>query len=123
MPITIDGLPSSEQIRADLADEGNPVLLGFSRGKDSLAAWLALREAGVRVVPYHLYLVPGLTFVADSLAFYEDFFDTKIINLLHPSLYRWLNSFLFQPPERCGIIEAAQLSRTQLRGAGCRTPR
>lgn len=104
----IDGITPSEQIRTRLAEEGNPVLLGFSRGKDSLAAWLAMREAGIEVIPYHLYLVPGLKFVDDSLKFYEDFFQTPIINLPHPSLYRWLNAFLFQPPERLAIIEAAQ---------------
>ena len=106
--IEIDGLTPSAELRNQLAAEGNPVLLGFSRGKDSLAAWLSMREAGITVVPYHLYLVPGLRFVEDSLTFYEDFFDTKIINLPHPSFYRWLNGFLFQPPERCAIIEAAQ---------------
>lgn len=108
MPITIDGITTSEQIRADIAAEEKPVLLGFSRGKDSLAAWLAMREAGITVVPYHLYLVPGLRFVDDSLKFYEDFFGQRIINLPHPSLFRWLNHFLFQPPQRCAIIEAAQ---------------
>ncbi|CRK55444.1 phosphoadenosine phosphosulfate reductase [Alloactinosynnema sp. L-07] len=108
MPIVIDGITPSEQIRADIAAEGKPVLLGFSRGKDSLAAWLAMREAGITVVPYHLYLVPGLRFVADSLKFYEDFFGQRIINLPHPSLIRWLNRFVFQPPERCAVIEAAQ---------------
>lgn len=108
MPITIDGITSSAQIRAELAAEGKPVLLGFSRGKDSLAAWLAMRDAGIEVVPYHLYLVPGLKFIDDSLKFYEDFFDTPILNLPHPTLYRWLNHFMFQPPERCAVIEAAQ---------------
>lgn len=108
MPITIDGITPSADIRAQIAAEGKPVLLGFSRGKDSLASWLAMREAGIAVVPYHLYLIPGLRFVEESLKFYEDFFGTKILNLPHPSLYRWLNAFVFQPPERLAIIEAAQ---------------
>ncbi|WNV82227.1 hypothetical protein [Umezawaea sp. Da 62-37] len=109
VPIIIDGITPSEQIRAELAAEGKPVLLGFSRGKDSLAAWLAMRDAGITVVPYHLYLVPDLRFVEDSLKFYEDFFGVPILNLPHPTLYRWLNSLLFQPPERAAVIEAAQL--------------
>ncbi|MCU1680178.1 MAG: phosphoadenosine phosphosulfate reductase [Amycolatopsis sp.] len=108
MPIAIDGITPSAQIRADIAAEGKPVLLGFSRGKDSLAAWLAMREAGIEVVPYHLNLVPGLAFVEESLKFYEDFFGTRVVNLPHPTFYRWLNAFVFQPPERCAIIEAAQ---------------
>lgn len=108
--ITIDGLPSSETILDDLAAEGNPVLLGFSRGKDSISAWLALRERGIPVVPYHLYSVPGLQFVADSLKMYEDFFGQKIYDLPHPSLYRWLVNYTFCPPERWRIVDAAGLT-------------
>jgi len=107
-PIVIEGVPPSTKLRRDLA--GQTVLLAFSRGKDSLAAWLALRDAGVNVIPYHLYLIPGLTWVEESLAYYEDWFGTKIINLPHPSLYRWLAHLMYQTPERCQIIEAAQIS-------------
>jgi 3'-phosphoadenosine 5'-phosphosulfate sulfotransferase (PAPS reductase)/FAD synthetase len=108
-PIVIEGATPSAEIREQLAREGRPVLLAFSRGKDSIAAWLALREARVEVRPFHLYLVPGLRFVDESLAFYEDYFDTAIPQLPHPSLYRWLNTLLFTPPERRVVIEAAQL--------------
>jgi 3'-phosphoadenosine 5'-phosphosulfate sulfotransferase (PAPS reductase)/FAD synthetase len=108
-PIVIDGATPSADIRADLARTGVPVLLAFSRGKDSLAAWLALRDAGVEVRPFHLYLVPGLEFVDESLAFYEDFFGQRIPQLPHPSLFRWLNNLTFTPPERIRVIEAAQL--------------
>lgn len=68
-----------------------------------------MREAGITAVPYHLYSVPNLRFVEESRKFYEDFFQTKIINLPHPALFRWLNSLVFQPPERAAVIEAAQL--------------
>ena len=106
-PTTIEGITPSAQLRQALS--GQTVLLAFSRGKDSIAAWLALRDAGVNVIPYHLYLIPGLEWVGESLAYYEDWFGTKIINLPHPSLYRWLANLVFQPPERCRIIEAAQI--------------
>ncbi|MFK0249268.1 hypothetical protein ACIQUM_31605 [Amycolatopsis azurea] len=108
-PVVIDGVTPSAEIRAELARKGVPVLLAFSRGKDSLAAWLSLREAGVEVRPFHLYLVPGLEFVDESLAFFEKFFGVTIPQLPHPSLYRWLNNLTFVPPERRLIIEAAQL--------------
>jgi hypothetical protein len=107
-PTSIEGVIPSAQLRAALA--GQTALLAFSRGKDSIAAWLALRDAGVRVIPYHLYLIPGLAWVGESLAYYEDWFGTKIINLPHPSLYRWLANLMYQPPERCRIIEAAQIT-------------
>ncbi len=56
-----------------------------------------------------MYLIPDLSFVEESLRYYEDFFDTKIIRLPHPSLYRLLNNLVFQAPENCHIIEEAEL--------------
>lgn len=109
-PIVIDGVTPSEQLRRQLAAEGKPVMLAFSRGKDSIAAWLALREAGVEVIPYHLHLIPGLDFVAESLAYFETVFGTKILDLPHPSLYRWLAHAMFQPPERVRTLEAARIA-------------
>lgn len=107
--ISLPGQPASAQVRGELAAEGRPVLLAFSRGKDSVAAWLALREAGVVVVPYHMYLVPNLVFVAESLTYFERVFGVRIVNIPHPSLYRALNNFVFQSPERLAVIEAAEL--------------
>jgi 3'-phosphoadenosine 5'-phosphosulfate sulfotransferase (PAPS reductase)/FAD synthetase len=109
-PIVIEGITTSSELRRRLAADGRPVLLAFSRGKDSIAAWLALRDAGVQVIPYHLYLIPGLEFVTESLAYFERAFDMKIINLPHPSLYRWLAHAMYQPPERIRILEAAQIT-------------
>lgn len=105
--IEIVGQPTSAQCRERLA--GSPVLLAFSRGKDSVAAWLALRSAGVEVIPYHLYLVPRLEFVDEDLRRWESFFGQRIYNLPHPSLFRWLNNFTFQAPERLATIDAANL--------------
>lgn len=107
--IEIEGVRPSSDIRAELADEGRPVLLAFSCGKDAIASWLALRESGVEVVPYYMYYVPGLRFVEESLSRFEDTFGHRIARYPHPSLYRWLNAFVFQAPERLAIIEAAQL--------------
>lgn len=105
--IELVGQPPSVEIRAQLAAEGLPVLLAFSRGKDSIAAWLALEEAGCQVIPYHMYLIPDLGFVRESLGYFERFFGQKIVNVPHPSLYRWLRNGTFQPPERMATIEAA----------------
>ena len=65
---------------------------------------------GRRAIPYHLYLVPGLAFVGESLDYYARWFGTPILNLPHPSLYRWLAHLVYQPPERCRVIEAAQIT-------------
>jgi hypothetical protein len=108
--IEIEGIRSSAEIRAELAAAGRPVMLAFSCGKDSIAAWLALRDSGVEDIrPYCMEYVPGLQFVQDSLEYFEDYFGTRIARYPHPSIYRWLNNFVFQAPERCAIIEAADL--------------
>lgn len=86
------------------------VLLSFSCGKDSIAAWLALAPH-FAVVPFYCYLVPGLQFVDLSLDYYENYFGTRIERLPHPSLYRMLRNFVFQPPERCAVIEEMDLPR------------
>lgn len=103
------GMETSEELCARLAETHDTVLLSFSRGKDSIAAWLQCRKFFRRIVPYHLYLVPGLGFVDESLRYFEEVFGQKILNLPHPSLYRWLRNFVFQAPERLAAIEAARL--------------
>jgi hypothetical protein len=45
-------------------------LLAFSRGKDSIATALAPRGR-IDVVPFTYIHVPGLSFVEESLAYYE----------------------------------------------------
>ena len=107
-PLALEGLTPSKELRDSL--RGETVILAFSRGKDSIAAWLALRESGVNVVPYHMYLVPDLRFVDESLAYYSQFFGCgPILNLPHPSLYRWLANLVYQTPERAAILDRAQL--------------
>jgi hypothetical protein len=99
-----DGFPTSEEIIREIRKETDTVLLAFSAGKDSIAAWLAIREH-FKVIPFYRYSIPGLGFVERSLKYYEEFFGTHIIRIQHPSLTRWLNNFVFTPPERCGVIE------------------
>jgi hypothetical protein len=49
---------------------GDKTLLAFSRGKDSIAVALALRD-DIEVIPFHYDDLPGLEFVEESLAYYE----------------------------------------------------
>lgn len=80
-------------------------LLSFSCGKDSIGAWLRLRQDFDDILPYYLYPIPDLEFVEDSLTYYERYFGCHILRIPHPSLYRWLNNFVFQPPDRWPIIQ------------------
>lgn len=88
---------------------GGRVLLSFSCGKDSLAAWLVLRDHGFEVVPFYLELVPGLEFVEHSLRYYESFFGCHIRRCLHPNYYRRMHNDWYQPPHRVGLIEQLAL--------------
>lgn len=101
----LSGSETIEKVRSSQRE----TLLAFSTGKDAIAAWLAVRLHFERVHPYYLYLVPGLEFVEESLSYYEKFFGCRIARLPHPSLHRWLNGYMFQPPERCQVIEQAKL--------------
>lgn len=92
---------------------GGRCLLAFSRGKDSIAAWLELRESGLfsEIVPFHLNLVPGMRFIEDSLDSFEDWFQTRIIRLPHISFYRMIGNCVLQPPGR--VREIARLGLDQ----------
>jgi hypothetical protein len=102
--------PNGSETIAKMAARSPRVLLSFSRGKDSIAMWLAMRGHFEKIVPYYFYLVPGLLdFEKRSLEFYEKFFDTEIIKLPSPAIYIFLNEMIFCAPERCATIEAANL--------------
>lgn len=95
---------------AEVRKRHSETMLAFSTGKDAIAAWLAIRDHFDRVHPYYLYLVPGLEFVEESLAYYEQFFGVRIARLPHPSLHRWLaGGYTYQPPERLRVIQQAEL--------------
>lgn len=102
--------PTGSEVIAELARQGKPVHLAFSCGKDSIAAWIKLRDAGIDVRPVYRYLVPGLGFIEESIAYYERSFGVKIHQAPHDSLYRWLVNLVFQAPENCAIIEQSGIT-------------
>lgn len=99
----------SDQLCRYLGERSDTVILSFSLGKDSIGAWLHLRRYFQHIIPFYLYLVPGLGFVERALAYYEKYFKTQIIQMPHPSLYRLLRNLVFQAPENCSIVEEADL--------------
>lgn len=112
MPTIVKGQPTSEEVRRTLKAEDRPVLVSFSMGKDAIAAALALQDDDIPIRLVYLYLVPGLKFVEAERHRLEDELHQHIHAYPHPSLFRWLNNFTFQPPERCALIEAAQFPAT-----------
>lgn len=107
--IEIEGIPSSQQLFTQLKEEGKPVILNFSRGKDSVAVWARLKEYDIPVIPIHKSLVPGLKFIKDDLARYEDHYQTKIHDLPSDAFLRMLANNIYQTPERCAVVEACRV--------------
>lgn len=91
--------PRGNDLFKKIADVSPTILLSFSLGKDSIGAWIALKESGLfeRIVPFYGYLVPGLRFIDESIAYYEDVFQTKIHKYPSPSFYRMLKSGSMMP--------------------------
>jgi len=109
--------PVCEVVRA--ATSHDKALLSFSCGKDSWAAWLSARDY-FDFQPYYLYLVPGLEFVEDYLAYAEQVLGKHIVRLPHPAFYRWVNNAIYQAPERLRTIAAVgwpQFDYDDMRGA------
>ena len=45
--------PTSQKIRENYANQNQTLILSFSRGKDSLAAWLAMLDSGIKPENIH----------------------------------------------------------------------
>jgi hypothetical protein len=90
---------------------GPTCILAFSRGKDSIGAWLQLRRHFERVIPFHLYLIPGMSFEEESIAYYEEFFEEKILQFPQVGIYRLLDSYVFQLHDRLDMIDDFNLNR------------
>jgi len=87
------------------------VILSFSMGKDSIAAYIKMLEywdiADIEFV--FLYMVPGLEFQQQQLGYYEGLFGKKIKQMPNPSLPRQLNALMYQPPNNIDTIVGANL--------------
>lgn len=85
--------------------EGTCFLM-FSRGKDSVAAWLYLRNFFKRIIPFYLYDIPDfLSFEEQSLAYYEDYFGIKIERFLDGNVVKDWQDLVFQSPLTEKIID------------------
>ena len=91
--------PRGMELYKQIAEINPVILLSFSNGKDSLGAWLALRDSGLfeRIIPFYGWVVPGLKFIEDALSYYEDFFKTEILRYPSPSFYGQLKSGNMMP--------------------------
>jgi 3'-phosphoadenosine 5'-phosphosulfate sulfotransferase (PAPS reductase)/FAD synthetase len=84
-------------------------IISFSRGKDSIAAYLAMQDKFEKITPYTYYIVPGLEFVEESLAYFEQKMGCRIVRYPAPAFYKMLNNMVYQPKEHIDIIERMEL--------------
>ncbi len=85
---------------------GETILLSFSLGKDSVAAWLQARRYFPRIIPFYMDLIPGgLSFVNEAVTYYEQFFGTPILRVPNPSLSRMLRNAVYQPSSRLDALQ------------------
>jgi hypothetical protein len=113
--IRFPGVLTSEETIAEMVRQTDTVLLAFSGGKDAIGTWLAIRPHFKRVIPFYRYLIPDLEFVEESLRYYEAWFETRIVRVPNPALYRMLTHLVFQSPRNVPIIEAASLGEFEYR--------
>lgn len=99
------GQETIDKVRALTAD----VLVSFSRGKDSCASYLAIRDQFERVVPYTYEIIPGLEFVEDSLAYYEQKMGCRILRYPAPGIFRMLSNGVYQPREALRFIDRCNM--------------
>jgi len=100
---------TEETIKEVKKKTGETTLLSFSGGKDSTCAYLAIKDHFKKIIPYHLYLIPGLSFVEEHLSYCEEMMHTKIIRVPAIGLYRMLKNYVFQPPGRLDTIDSFRL--------------
>lgn len=77
---------SEDLCKAVSAAHDGRCLLAFSTGKDAIGAYIQLRRHFTDIIPFYLYLVPGLEFVEESLDYYEGILGRRILRLPHPSI-------------------------------------
>ena len=78
----------------------------FSRGKDSLCAWINLRKYFSRIIPFHCSSIPHMEFVDRTLDYYEMMFQTKILRMVGEDLTMALVRHVYQEyPWECDSID------------------
>lgn len=89
---------------------GDKTLLGFSRGKDSIGAAIALRGE-LDVYPVYFYSVPGLSFIEEGLEYYSKtlFHGRKIAKFPEAAFLKWVTTGIYQTPGSFEVIKAADI--------------
>lgn len=105
------GTPESRELCQKVAQRTDTVLLGFSRGKDSIATVLWLKEFFPRIILFHKDGCPGMPFVDRSLAYYEGVFDLEIDRCYPSDLFTYIGGMRYQLIEDEDFIDDLDLGQ------------
>ena len=99
--------PETDALCKEIAKKSHGIcFLGFSRGKDSLAAWQQCRRYFDQVIPFHCAAIPGMRFAEETLRYYEDEFDQHILRMMDASLSSDLLQGIYQLREDAPYINS-----------------
>ena len=81
---------NSDELTAEMARvTGKEVILMFSMGKESIACYYQLKKHFEKVHLVYKYLYPNLSFIQDSIHYFEDKWGEKIHQIpARPPLHR-----------------------------------
>ena len=100
IPFPSTSTKATDELCRKIAKKSNGVvLLGFSRGKDSLCAWLQLRRYFSRIIPVYGCNLPHLEIQERALRYYEDVFGEHIIRMMFPGEFAGVKNLEFQLPD------------------------
>ena len=112
----IVGTPESRALCAEIAELTDTVILGFSRGKDSVAAALWLKEFFPKLILFHKDGCPGMPMVERSLQYYEDVLGFPIERCIASSWFEYVASLQCQLIEDEDAIDDMELQQYMYEG-------
>ena len=100
----------SDKVCEKVAKACNGVcFLAFSRGKDSLCAWLQLKKFFRRIIPFTCSPLPHLPFVDEALDYYEGVFGEHIYRFMYELTLQNIANLRYQLPEDEEMIDSLEL--------------
>jgi hypothetical protein len=96
--------PTGDEVVQEIAKLTDTILLSISRGKDSLACWLACKPYFKRIIPVHMDTLPGLGMAEDYLDYLGDKMGAQVIRVLHPNAIFDLRHFRYQSPQSSLVL-------------------
>ena len=115
--IDIPAFGSSHELRKWASEKDNGIgLLSFSRGKDSIAAYLGMRPYYKELHLLYYSLIPGLECIEENLQYFERKWGVRIHRLPHPKFWEMQQRLVYQSPTKADAIVGTELPRYDYEG-------